>query len=90
MSDQPVEIDALFSDRIRKFEEFLSSNEFNYSEQIRDMLRKNENRLQISLDDIREFDRQMWNGYVLNFPTSNVWFINLQNFQQSSRLSTPL
>lgn len=63
MSDQPVEIDALFSDRIRKFEEFLSSSEFNYSEQIRDMLRKNENRLQISLDDIREFDRQMWNGY---------------------------
>lgn len=56
--------DALLNDRIRKFTEFLDDEdgETNYRELIRQMLQRGQTRLIVSLDEIREFDREFWNG----------------------------
>ncbi|EDK40041.2 conserved hypothetical protein [Meyerozyma guilliermondii ATCC 6260] len=67
-TDQPI--DAVFGDRVRRFQEFLDridSNNVEYRSQIRDMLTKGKFRLTVSLDEIREFDREFWSG-LLNTP----------------------
>lgn len=63
-------VDALFSERLRKFTEFLdtSDDSTDYKEEIRRMLNKGSTRLVVSLDDLREFDREMWRG-VLDSPS---------------------
>ena len=68
LTDQPI--DAVFGDRVRRFQEFLDridSNNVEYRSQIRDMLTKGKFRLTVSLDEIREFDREFWLG-LLNTP----------------------
>uniref|UniRef100_A0A060TCY3 DNA replication licensing factor MCM3 n=1 Tax=Blastobotrys adeninivorans TaxID=409370 RepID=A0A060TCY3_BLAAD len=61
--------DALLSDRVRKFTEFLDDQNgpTNYKEEIRRMLSRGKNRLQVSLDELREYDSEFWQG-VLNHP----------------------
>ncbi|KAK9470108.1 MCM2/3/5 family-domain-containing protein [Dipodascopsis tothii] len=60
--------DATLTDRIRQFQEFLDNDgATNYREQIRTMLNKEERRLVVSLDEIREYDREFWSG-VLHSP----------------------
>ncbi|EGW32993.1 uncharacterized protein SPAPADRAFT_54957 [Spathaspora passalidarum NRRL Y-27907] len=67
--DQPV--DAIFGDRVRRFQEFLdridSTHGIDYRALIRDMLAKSKYRLNVSIDEIRDFDREFWNG-LLNTP----------------------
>lgn len=68
LTEQPI--DAVFGDRVRRFQEFLDridSNNVEYRSQIRDMLTKGKFRLTVSLDEIREFDREFWLG-LLNSP----------------------
>ena len=62
--------DALYNDRVRRFTEFLDPSDRNapsavYHDEIRRMLLANKFRLIVSLDDLREFDRQMWSGLLL-------------------------
>lgn len=62
--------DALFGERVRLFQEFLDSNSPNstdYKELIKHMLDKDERRLIVSLDDIRNWNKEFWNG-ILNDP----------------------
>lgn len=63
-------VDAVFGDRVRRFQEFLDleNGETDYRQEIRDLLSKGDRRLTVSIDEVREFDRGMWNG-LLNEPT---------------------
>lgn len=64
-NDQPI--DAVFSDRVRRFQEFLDkidNNGTNYRNEIKDMLTKGKFRLCVSLDEIREFDKEFWSGLL--------------------------
>ncbi|CAI5757977.1 unnamed protein product [Candida verbasci] len=67
--EQPI--DAIFGDRVRRFQEFLDRIDTNtgndYRQQIKQMLIKSKFRLQISIDEIRDFDREFWYG-LLNHP----------------------
>lgn len=66
--DQPV--DAVFGDRVRRFQEFLDQLTVlgtNYRNEIREMLMKGRFRLQVSVDDVRDFDVAFWRG-LLNEP----------------------
>lgn len=68
--DQPI--DVVFGDRVRRFQEFLDRPESlelstTPRQEIREMLIKGKCRLCVSLDDIREFDREFWTG-LLNQP----------------------
>lgn len=60
---------SVSSERQRIFQEFLewTGGSVNYQDEIQLMLNRQLRRLTISLDDIRDFDRQFWNG-ILNFP----------------------
>ncbi|CAM9018983.1 unnamed protein product [Wickerhamomyces anomalus] len=62
-------LDAIFGDRVRRFQEFLDSEEgpTDYRDAIRDLLAKGEKRLTISIDEVREFDKSSWEG-LLNEP----------------------
>ncbi|KAH3673490.1 hypothetical protein WICMUC_003596 [Wickerhamomyces mucosus] len=62
--------DAIFGDRVRRFQEFLDFEEgsTDYRELIRELLYRGNKRLTISIDEIREFDRSIWNG-LLNEPS---------------------
>ena len=68
-TNQPL--DAIFGDRVRRFQEFLdridSNTGIDYRSIIKDMLIKNKFRLSVSIDEIREFDREFWLG-LLNQP----------------------
>ncbi|CCH44121.1 DNA replication licensing factor [Wickerhamomyces ciferrii] len=61
--------DAIFGDRLRRFQEFLDAADgsTDYRESIRDLLTKGEKRLVVSVDELREFDRESWTG-LLNEP----------------------
>lgn len=66
--DQPI--DAVFGDRVRRFQEFidrLNVQGTNHMAQIKDMLMKGKVRLYVSLDEIRDFDIDFWKG-LLNSP----------------------
>lgn len=63
--------DAQFTERTKKFQDFLdniSSNNVPYKRQIKDMLMKGKFRLTVSLDEIRDFDREFWRG-LLDHPS---------------------
>lgn len=63
-------IDAVFGDRVRRFQEFLDridADGLTYRNVIKDMLYKGKYRLNVSLDEIREFDREFWRG-ILHTP----------------------
>lgn len=67
--DQPI--DVVFGDRVRRFQEFLDRPEqvvggATARTEIREMLTKGKCRLCVSLDDIREFDREFWQGLLSN------------------------
>lgn len=67
--EEPLDaMDAVFGDRVRRFNEFLDSEETDYRESIRQMLTRGEKRLCVSVDDLREFDRTLWDG-LLNEPS---------------------
>jgi len=59
-------LDAIFGDRVRRFQEFLDSEDgpTDYREAIRDLLIKGEKRLIVSIDEVREFDRPSWEGLL--------------------------
>lgn len=64
--------DALFNDRTRRFGEFVDPADPDapnavYASEIRKMLSTGTQRLRVSLDDLREFDRELWRG-CLNSP----------------------
>ncbi|CAK9438343.1 uncharacterized protein LODBEIA_P25670 [Lodderomyces beijingensis] len=67
--EQPL--DAVFGDRVRRFQEFLDRDDantgVNYRSQIKDLIVKSKNRLNVSVDQIRDFDREFWHG-LLNQP----------------------
>ncbi len=67
MEEENQPADALYADRVRRFQEFLTEYECetNYVENIKMMLQKGERRLTVILDEVREFDRQYWLGYVI-------------------------
>lgn len=63
--DQPI--DAVFGDRVRRFQEFLDQINpaaTNYRSEIKDMLTKGRFRLSVSLDEIRTFDPDFWKGVL--------------------------
>ncbi|OBA19155.1 MCM-domain-containing protein [Metschnikowia bicuspidata var. bicuspidata NRRL YB-4993] len=63
--DQPV--DAVFGDRVRRFQEFLDQLGglgTNYRNEIKDMLAKGRFRLSVSVDEVREFDAAFWRGLL--------------------------
>lgn len=65
LNDQPI--DAVFGDRVRRFQEFLDKidrNGVDYRSQIKDMLNKGKFRLCVSIDEIREFDKEFWRGLL--------------------------
>lgn len=68
--EQPL--DAVFGDRVRRFQEFLDRIDANtgvdYRAQIRDLIIKGKYRLNVSIDQIRDFDREFWQG-LLNQPS---------------------
>ncbi|KAK6464737.1 hypothetical protein DFJ63DRAFT_89847 [Scheffersomyces coipomensis] len=66
--DQPV--DAIFGDRVRRFQEFLDrvdSDGSTYRTVIKEMLKKSKYRLSVTIDDVRDFDKEFWLG-LLNSP----------------------
>lgn len=65
LNDQPL--DAVFGDRVRRFQEFLDKLDVDgtqYRNEIKDMLIKDRHRLCISLDELREFDKEFWSGLL--------------------------
>lgn len=62
-------LDALYGERVRKFQEFLDSgdNETDYKQAIKTMLQRSQRRLVISLDELREFDSEYAKG-IMNEP----------------------
>ncbi|KAI5966418.1 MCM3 [Candida pseudojiufengensis] len=70
--DEQQPLDAVFGDRVRKFQEFLdrvdSNTGVDYRAQIKNLIIKNKNRLNVSIDQIRDYDREFWNG-LLNQPS---------------------
>lgn len=69
MEGQELNGDAQVSERVRKFTDFLdyvaeNRTSTNHQEELRRLLNKGENRYIVSLDEIREFSRELWSGYV--------------------------
>ncbi|ODV95967.1 hypothetical protein PACTADRAFT_49394 [Pachysolen tannophilus NRRL Y-2460] len=58
--------DVVFSDRVRRFQEFLDSSESatDYKELIKKLLMKSERRLCVSIDEVRDFDKDFWTGLL--------------------------
>lgn len=64
----PVLQDDLLKDRIRQFTEFLDDETqagYNYRHATKTMLDNNQNRLIVNLDDLRDYDRTMADGLLL-------------------------
>ncbi|KZT23858.1 ATP dependent DNA helicase [Neolentinus lepideus HHB14362 ss-1] len=64
--DEPVTQDDQMRDRMRVFEEFLTSDSphFNYREDIARMLREDRNRLIVNIDDLRDYRRDFADGLL--------------------------
>ena len=62
--DEPVAQDDLMRDRTRVFEEFLDSETdfYNYKADIANMLRLDQHRLIVNIDDLREYRREFADG----------------------------
>ncbi|KAK7205774.1 MCM2/3/5 family-domain-containing protein [Myxozyma melibiosi] len=58
--------DAVLEDRTRKFQEFLEdrTHATDYRDLIRLMLVRDERRLVVDLDEVRDFDREFWQGLL--------------------------
>jgi DNA replication licensing factor MCM3 len=73
--DERTLSDAIEGELIRLFTEFFSGDINNsttdYKEEIRSMLEKGRCRLLVSLDDLREFNRELWSG-ILNTPSEHL------------------
>ncbi|KAK9462871.1 MCM2/3/5 family-domain-containing protein [Lipomyces oligophaga] len=67
--DQPF--DALDVDLTRRFQDFLVESGTNYKHMIDTMLTRGERRLVVDLDEIRDFDRDLWHG-ILNRPSTFI------------------
>lgn len=67
METIPESADAVYSDRVRRFQDFLDSNdnETDYKDAVRQMLQRAGKRLTVSVDELREFDREFWQGLML-------------------------
>lgn len=60
-------VDAVFGDRVRRFQEFLdqiNDQGSNYRNDIKEMLIKGRFRLSVSIDDMRNFDVDFWKGLL--------------------------
>ena len=66
LDDEPVLQDELKRERVRIFEDFLSMNSehFHYKDGVSKMLRQDETRLVINLDDLRDFNREYADGLL--------------------------
>ncbi|CDO70223.1 hypothetical protein BN946_scf184942.g23 [Trametes cinnabarina] len=64
--DDPVALDDLMQDRSRVFEEFLDAETelYNYRDDIGRMLRQDERRLIINIDDLRDYRRDFADGLL--------------------------
>ncbi|KAH9836495.1 ATP dependent DNA helicase [Rhodofomes roseus] len=73
MLDEPVPEDVLMRDRARVFEEFLDSDSdlYNYKDDIARMLRQEQRRLIVNIDDLRDYRRDFADG-LLKQPTDYV------------------
>ncbi|VEU23770.1 DEKNAAC104815 [Brettanomyces naardenensis] len=62
-------VDALYGERVRRFQEFLdsSTNGTDYKDAIKLMLQRGKRRLVTSVDELREFDSEFANG-IMNQP----------------------
>lgn len=66
--------DALFGERVRLFQEFLDStsadesnvSDTNYKDAIKLMLQTNSRRLIVSIDDVRNWNKDFWSGLLNN------------------------
>lgn len=69
--------DALVSERMQAFTDFLdfANGPTKYKDQILEMLRKQQRRLVISLDELREFNHDFWRG-VLDHPADYIPAMN--------------
>ncbi|KAI0460968.1 hypothetical protein LJB42_001297 [Komagataella kurtzmanii] len=65
LGDTPL--DAVYSDRVRRFQDFLTSPDLGNMDNIKKMLTLGQRRLAVSLDEIRETDKDFWLG-LLNTP----------------------
>ncbi|KAF4623005.1 hypothetical protein D9613_001700 [Agrocybe pediades] len=68
--DEAIPQDEQLRDRTRLFERFLESDStlYNYKDEIARMLRTDQTRLLVNIDDLRDFDRESANG-LLKQPT---------------------
>lgn len=66
MLDEPVLQDDQLRDRTRIFEEFLTSDSphYNYKDDIARLLRQDETRLIINIDDLRDYNREYADGLL--------------------------
>lgn len=66
MLDEPVPQDDLLRDRTRIFEEFLISDSpiYNYRDDIARMLRTDQTRLIVNIDDLRDYNRDFADGLL--------------------------
>jgi DNA replication licensing factor MCM3 len=68
MSHDAVPQDDQMRDKTRVFERFLETDSpiYNYKDDIHRMLRTNQSRLIVNIDDLRDFDRESVNGLLKN------------------------
>lgn len=66
MAELNETVDAIFGERVRLFQEFLDfdDGQTDYKEGIREILRKGEKRLIVSIDELREFNTDLWRGLL--------------------------
>ena len=66
--DESVPQDDQIKDRSRLFERFLESEStiYDYKDEIHRMLRTDQTRLLVNIDDLRDFDRESANGLLKN------------------------
>jgi len=68
MLDDAIPQDDQMRDRTRVFEKFLETDSpiYNYKDDIQRMLRTDQTRLIVNIDDLRDFDRESANGLLKN------------------------
>ncbi|KAI0724228.1 ATP dependent DNA helicase [Cerioporus squamosus] len=89
--DDPITHDDLMQDRSHVFEEFLdaSTPAFSYGEDIKTMLNKDERRLIINIDDLRDYKREFADG-VLKQPVDYLPALEDALAKVVERLHDPL
>lgn len=64
--DEPVPQDDQMRDRTRQFEEFLTDEKSGYNDDIARMLRTEQTRLIVNIDDLRDYNREFSEGLLKN------------------------